>query len=135
MTSLSTYQDRAREVIRKYRDEVDLNRDRYSAGGEDNYNAIEDQALSELASIVEEEIVKAKQKLAMCIDDKTFLEEHKFANVLEYDTKFSRPSRAIYHNRQWEAERDGMNILANVGLEIAKEEQRDQLSNRSNDNG
>lgn len=54
---MTTYQDRARKVIRKYRDEVDLNRDRYSSGGEDNYNAIEDQALSELASIVEEEII------------------------------------------------------------------------------
>lgn len=86
-----------------------------TANLEDDLNAI--------ATAWIEDREKVKQKMAMCTDDRTFLEEHKFANVIEYDEKLKRPSRAMYHNRQWEAERDGLNVLAALGERLANEEQ------------
>lgn len=71
-----------------------------------------DDLMQLILAHTEAKIEKTKQKMAMCTDDKSFLEIHRFANAIEYDEKFKRPSRAIYHNRQWEAEKQGLDVLA-----------------------
>lgn len=59
---MSTYQDRAKDLLELFKHNVDMNRMEYDRTGVDNYDAILDQALSELASIVEEERDDAYQQ-------------------------------------------------------------------------
>ena len=69
-----------------------------------------------------EAVEATKKKLAFCTDDKTFYEEHKLADI-EYDTVLKRPARAIYYNRQWQAEKQGMEILQALGKELESKEE------------
>lgn len=62
-----------------------------------------------------------KQKMAFCTDDKDFLEVHGHANVIEYDKKLNRPSKAIYLNRQWQAEREGLGTLVAFGASVEEQ--------------
>ncbi len=76
-----------------------------------------------MLALFEFHISLMKQKMAFCTDDKDFLEVHSHANVIEYDTELNRPSKAIYLNRQWQAERQGMDTLASLSLSESAEEQ------------
>lgn len=80
--------------------------------------------LEQLMLLIATYTEQTKKRMAMCVDDKTFLEEHKHANVLEYDEALKRPSKAIYFNRQWGAEKQGLDTLALFGkmLQEAKDE-------------
>ena len=91
-----------------------------------DYRTDTNVGLNRTAQAIHSLTTQAKQKMAMCTDDKTFLEEHKYANVIEYDTKLKRPSRAIYFNRQWEAEKQGLDTLAAFSI-LTEEDTESQL--------